>query len=78
MKKLSFEDALANLEALVLTLENDEVPLREAMQAFEKSQALISQCDQELQQAHAQVQVLISSQTAQGLDFALEDFEAHE
>jgi len=78
MKKLSFEEALAALESLVNELERDEIPLHDAMQAFEKSQTLISQCDQELKQAHAQVQVLLSNQSATGLDFELESFEDRE
>ncbi len=78
MKKLSFEEALASLEDLVVDLEKAEIPLHDAMQAFEKSQALITQCEHELQQAHAQVKVLVSKQSTTGLDFELESFEDQE
>lgn len=59
-KKPVFEESLAELEQLVQRLEG-ELPLAEAIAAFEKGQALISQCEAQLQQAEQVVKQLLHS-----------------
>lgn len=75
---LSFEDAVTALEAMVGQLENDELPLEQAMQTFERSQALIRQCQQQLAGAEARVQVLVRQLEADGFGYELERFEDDE
>lgn len=72
---LSFEEALEALNALSEELENSDLPLNEAIAAFEKSQALFQQCKSQLDQAEHKVQALMRQQTASGLEYALTDFE---
>ncbi len=47
----NFEDALERLEALVKELEEGEVPLEKALEAFEEGQVLIKYCEQKLSAA---------------------------
>lgn len=75
---VSFEAAIASLETMVAELENDALPLQAAMQTFERSQELIRFCSQQLSEAEAKVQVLVSQLAAEGLSFELEDFEDDE
>lgn len=56
---VNFEKALAELEQLVETMENGELPLEQALQQFEKGIALASQCQQALQNADQKVTQLI-------------------
>lgn len=44
----NFEDALERLEALVKELEEGEVPLEKALEAFEEGQVLIKYCEKKL------------------------------
>ncbi|MGV3526351.1 MAG: exodeoxyribonuclease VII small subunit [Candidatus Sericytochromatia bacterium] len=55
---LSFEDALAELESLIARMESDGLPLSESLDAYAQSQQLIRVCQDHLQRAEAQVQVL--------------------
>lgn len=75
---VSFEAAIATLETMVADLESDELPLQEAMQTFERSQELIKFCSQQLTEAEAKVQVLVSQLAAEGLSYDLEDFDEDE
>lgn len=50
-KDLTFETALAQLEAIVQKLENGEVPLEESMQHFQDGIELSNFCNQRLQNA---------------------------
>jgi exodeoxyribonuclease VII small subunit len=67
-----FEQALAELEGLVERLERGELPLDEALKAFERGVALTRHCQAALQAAQQRVEVLLkrSGQTP-----ALEPFE---
>jgi exodeoxyribonuclease VII small subunit len=55
-----FEQALAELEALVAKLEQGEVPLEEALQTFERGVALTRQCQTALRTAQQKVEVLLA------------------
>lgn len=72
---LGFEASIEALEAMVDQLESDELPLEQAMQAFERSQALIRNCQQQLSQAEERVQVLVRQLEADGFSYDTEDFE---
>jgi len=59
-KAPDFEQSLAELEALVAKLEQGEVPLEEALKAFERGVALTRQCQTALRTAQQKVEVLLA------------------
>ena len=56
VEKLSFEDALKELETIVSKLERGEVPLAESVVIYERGAALKAHCDALLRQAEAKVE----------------------
>ena len=60
VEELSYEEALAELESVVATLEGDASrnPLEEAMKLFERGQALVTRCSALLEAAELKVQKL--------------------
>jgi exodeoxyribonuclease VII small subunit len=58
-KPIDFEQALAELEGLVERLERGEVPLDEALRAFERGVALTRHCQACLQTAQQKVEILL-------------------
>jgi exodeoxyribonuclease VII small subunit len=68
--KLSFEDALAELESLVETLERGELSLEDSLQSFERGVSLTKACQQALKQAEQKVRIL----SADGPDAEPEPF----
>lgn len=56
----SFETALQELEQIVTRLESGDLPLEEALTAFEKGVQLARQGQQTLQQAEQRVQILLN------------------
>ncbi|HUO18859.1 MAG TPA: exodeoxyribonuclease VII small subunit [Steroidobacteraceae bacterium] len=58
-KALGFEQALAELEGLVERLEHGDLPLDEALKAFERGVALTRQCQSALQAAQQKVEILL-------------------
>jgi exodeoxyribonuclease VII small subunit len=55
---LSFEAALAELEALVAQMESGELPLQESLAAYKRGAELLAYCQAALKDAQQQVQVL--------------------
>ena len=53
--KMSFEDAMAELEALVGQLESGNVPLEESIKLYERGDALKKHCEQKLAEAEEKV-----------------------
>ncbi len=70
VEKLTYEEALAELEAIVRALEGDEHTLEESLALFERGQALLKHCADLLDKAELQVQQLLGE--------ALVPFEAPE
>ena len=66
----SFEQTLADLETLVARLESGELPLDQALAAFEQGVKLTRACQNALQAAQQKVQIL----TQQGSEARLADF----
>ena len=64
------EKSLAELEQIVATLEEGDIPLEQALKQFEKGIKLSRDCQTALQSAEQRVQVL--------MDGDLEDFDAAE
>ena len=56
---MSFEDALNELQALVKTLERGESKLEEAIQAYERGDALKRHCDNKLREAQLKVDRIV-------------------
>jgi exodeoxyribonuclease VII small subunit len=54
----NFEAALAELEALVATMESGSLPLEQSLAAYARGVALTRLCQQKLAQAEQQVKVL--------------------
>lgn len=67
--QLSFEQALAELEALVAKLEEGELPLDESLALFERGQILSQRCNDLLDAAELKVRQLAPDSGA------LDDFE---
>jgi exodeoxyribonuclease VII small subunit len=56
--QLSFEDALAQLESIVDTMESGEVPLAELMARFEEGSKLLKLCETRLKDAELKIELL--------------------
>lgn len=59
IEELSYEEAFAELEAVVATLENDEKTLEESMSLFERGQTLSKYCAALLESAELRVKQLV-------------------
>ncbi|HVU23424.1 MAG TPA: exodeoxyribonuclease VII small subunit [Opitutus sp.] len=56
--KLSFEAALAQLEAIVESMESGDVPLAELLAKFEEGNKLLKQCEARLKEAELKIELL--------------------
>lgn len=56
IKRLSFEQAIDELESIVKRLEEGKVPLEESITLYERGEALKRRCAELLQQAEARVE----------------------
>lgn len=70
---IDFEKALAELELQVQRLESGDLPLEDALQAFEKGVRLSRDCQQALAEAEQKVKLLL---TAPDGSTSIEDFGA--
>ena len=72
----SFEKALAELEAIVVKLEQGEDSLEEALAAFERGIKLTRHCQTALQSAEQRVKILMEEQgTLTTHPFTIDDTE---
>ena len=55
-KKISFEEALKDLENIVENLNNDELELEKAISAYEKGMELKKICEQRLEEAKLRIE----------------------
>ncbi|MCF6273495.1 MAG: exodeoxyribonuclease VII small subunit [Rhodobacteraceae bacterium] len=53
--KMSFEDAMAELETLVGQLESGDVPLEQSIKLYERGDALKKHCEKKLAEAEEKV-----------------------
>ena len=58
---VKFEDALAQLEAVVERLEGGDLPLEEALKVFEAGVRLTKLCSQRLTEAERRIAILVKS-----------------
>jgi len=61
IKKMSFEQALDELEKIVATLEGGQAPLQDSIDIYERGEALKSHCSALLKKAEARVETIILS-----------------
>jgi exodeoxyribonuclease VII small subunit len=59
VENLSFEEAMAELEAIVKRLEGGQAKLEEAMASYARGTALRAHCERKLAEAEARVQALV-------------------
>jgi len=57
-KEKKFDQAMADLEAIVARLETGELPLEDALAAFEAGVALVRTLNQRLTEAEARIEIL--------------------
>ena len=60
IKKQSFEDSMARLEAIVTQLEKGECGLDQSLKLFEEGTKLAHQCEALLNQAEQKVNILLA------------------
>lgn len=70
VKELNYEEAFAELETVVNTLEGGQNPLEESMSLFERGQELVKRCSELLDGAELKVRKLSGDE--------LSEFEAGE
>jgi len=59
VEKMSFEDALAELEGIVDKLERGDVPLEQSIAIYERGAALKSHCEARLKSAELKVEQIV-------------------
>lgn len=59
VEELTYEEALAELEGIVESLEGEQNPLEDSMKLFERGQALAAHCGALLESAQLKVQKLV-------------------
>ncbi|MFH2102601.1 MAG: exodeoxyribonuclease VII small subunit [Chloroflexota bacterium] len=59
---LTYEEAYAELEAIVAQLESEQQPLERSLQLFERGQSLASRCAELLDQAELKLRKLSGDQ----------------
>ncbi len=74
MSDITFENAIRQLDEIVRSLENGDIPLDEALALFEKGVKLTEVCSAKLTAAEKQIKLLVKD----GEDMKKEDFTANE
>ena len=59
VEELTYEEAIAELEGIVESLEGEQNPLEDSMKLFERGQALVAHCSSLLETAQLKVQKLV-------------------
>lgn len=63
-----FEENLNELDTIVTQLESNQLPLEEALKAFEKGVKISQDCQSVLTQAEQKVQILLDKQDGEHLE----------
>lgn len=58
--EMSFEEAMAELEAVVRALEDGKVPLERSIDLYERGEALRKHCDDRLKAAEMRVEKIVA------------------
>jgi exodeoxyribonuclease VII small subunit len=68
-KEASFEDAIADLEAIVEAMEHDQLPLGQLVEHYEKGTALLNTCESLLKAAKGRIELItLRNQSEIGLE----------
>jgi exodeoxyribonuclease VII small subunit len=67
-KNISFEDALTELQNIVINLEKGELPLDDAIVLFKKGVDLTKFCNNKLDDAQKKISLLIENENGQLLE----------
>jgi exodeoxyribonuclease VII small subunit len=67
-KSMDFEQAFTQLEELVESLENNDLPLEEALKTFEQGIQLTQRCQKALNKAEQKVQILMEKNSSLSQD----------
>lgn len=68
-EEISFEDAIANLEAIVEAMEHDQLPLGQLVEHYEKGTALLHTCETLLNAAKGRIELItLRNQNEIGLE----------
>jgi exodeoxyribonuclease VII small subunit len=62
VSRLSFEEALAELETIVRSLEEGTIKLDDAIEAYERGSALKRHCEAKLDEAQARVEKILQGE----------------
>ncbi len=62
-KPVSFESAVAELETIVQNMENGQLPLDQALEAYKRGTTLLRQCQTQLTEAEQTIRVLETATT---------------
>ncbi|NLA05477.1 MAG: exodeoxyribonuclease VII small subunit [Firmicutes bacterium] len=68
MSELTYEQAIQKLEEVVRRLENEEVPLEEALESFKEGVRLSRYCREKLAEIEFQVEYLLKEEAAEDGD----------
>ncbi len=74
-KKLTFEESMARLEAIVTALEKGDTPLEEALALFEEGAGLMKRCAADLDKAEQKVRLLLPSPAGDPVEAPMEETE---
>lgn len=66
IETMSYEEALAELEKIIASLEADTPTLQEAIELYERGQLLAQRCTNLLEKAQLKVQTLSSARPMEG------------
>ena len=75
MEKLTFEEAIKNLEKIVEELENGKLSLDESVKKFKNGIELAKYCNETLEQAEKQISILLEDENGEMVE---ENFDTNE
>ena len=61
-EKMEFEEALQELEGIVASLEDRNIKLKDAVNAFERGKALADQCSSKLKEAENKIKIYVDGE----------------
>ncbi len=70
-KKETFETAIKKLEAIISSLDNDDLTLKEALANFEKGVKLMRTCDNHLRNAEGKLKELLKGENGEFVEKTL-------
>jgi exodeoxyribonuclease VII small subunit len=62
---MTFEKAMARLEAIVEAMEGEEVPIEDALKYFEEGMALVDLCEKKLNEVQKKVELILERKGAE-------------